>query len=78
MHAVYDKLLHSNVRIVGEIGSKEEYCLASKAQSEVEVLEVIGHPHICEECSEFLDTLDKKRETPIKRSAVHDRFVIAQ
>lgn len=80
LHLVYDRLLASSgrVQIVGEIGIVENYCLAANSTCD-SVDEVVGHPHIVESCSEFLDSLDVKRshnsQQPIIRTAASDRCV---
>jgi prephenate dehydratase len=65
IHNVYDKLLehHGNLVIVGELGMLETHNLCAKVSitSDMEISTVIGHPHILECCSDYLDHIDKQR-----------------
>lgn len=81
IHTVYDRLLASNgqLQIVGEMGQIEQHCLCVNKNSdlkELDVERVISHPHILECCSEFLKSLDARRQAlqkkPVERVASWD------
>mmetsp|Transcript_12937 Transcript_12937/g.19462 ORF Transcript_12937/g.19462 Transcript_12937/m.19462 type:complete len:357 (+) Transcript_12937:40-1110(+) len=64
MHVVFDQLLKhcEGVTIIGEVVEREQHCLCTKATtSDVSIARIMSHPVIIEDCSEFLDALDRKR-----------------
>jgi chorismate mutase / prephenate dehydratase len=68
IHGVYDRLVafDGQVVIVGEMGQIEQYCLCIKSHAqinpqELDIDQVICHPHILECCSDYLDSLDSRR-----------------
>lgn len=67
INSVYERLLggHGAVKIVGEIGVVENLplCLPGddQASRDVDIAEVLSHPHILECCGDYLDRLDAKR-----------------
>ncbi len=52
---VYDHLLDSSLRIVGEHHYKVEHCLVGKAQEISQVSRVYGHPQALAQCRRFFD-----------------------
>eukprot|EP01035_Chromulina_nebulosa_P018986 gene18986-24801_t len=80
MHNVYDLLLASdNVSIVGEIGTSEKHCLCVKENvNESDITSIIGHPHILECCSDYLDHLDKVKDSHISRVGSWDSAAACQ
>lgn len=75
----YDFLLKNSpeISIVGEAIERDQHCLCAKsAVDESSISKVISHPVIVQDCSVYLDSLDKKRSKsklpPIDRVAVSD------
>jgi prephenate dehydratase len=58
-------LKHSDkVRIIGETVEKEVFCLCTYGNVALELIcEVVSHPTILEDCSEYLDFLDGKHSS---------------
>ena len=82
IHDVYDRLLQSQgqFRIVGEIGQIEQHCLCVSSTfsgaNDLDIEKIASHPHIMECCSDFLDSIDTRRESlgkaPMVREPVWD------
>lgn len=92
IHSVYDRLVacDGQIVIVGELGQIESYCLCLPANNstnqddhdqekkvdDIDIEEIICHPHILECCSDYLDDLDRRRlanhRPPVVRTAAND------
>eukprot|EP01031_Cornospumella_fuschlensis_P026249 gene26249-31708_t len=80
IHGVYDQLVATDgkIEIVGEVGQIEHFCLciAKDDAQELDITKVLSHPHIMECCSDYLDSLDARRQQagrpPVERVAVND------
>ncbi|RYY78132.1 hypothetical protein EON63_17975 [archaeon] len=80
IHGVYDRLVatEGKIEIVGEFGQIEHFCLciAKDTVQELDITKVLGHPHILECCSDYLDSLDSRRQIAgrplVVRVAVND------
>ena len=71
LHSVYDELLNSELFVVGECSRLEEHCLCAPAgTTKEEITNIISHPAMFEQCSEFLSTLDATKQ--ISREAFWD------
>ncbi len=54
--------------LAGEIAIIEAHCLCSRPGVTEDMLtEVVGHPHIIESCSQYLDAMDQRRGTRVSK-----------
>lgn len=80
IHGVYDRLVatEGKIEIVAEVGQIEHFCLcvAKDSAQELDITRVLSHPHIMECCSDYLDSLDLRRQQAgrpiVERVAVND------
>lgn len=75
IHHIYDQLLNhcQEIAIVGEIGSLEEYCLCVKDyHHDLKIDGIIGHPHLLDCCSDYIDNLEIELSKSLIRRASWD------
>ena len=59
LHSVYDELLNSELYVVGECSRIEEHVLCALPGTKLEnVTQLLSHPAMYMQCSEFIETLD--------------------
>ncbi|DAZ92746.1 TPA: LOW QUALITY PROTEIN: hypothetical protein N0F65_003483, partial [Lagenidium giganteum] len=72
-HGILDRLISSNLRIVGEIACLQELCLCAIEGAKVEDIScLLSHPAVLDHCEEFIANLELKNETVIDRQATWD------
>jgi arogenate/prephenate dehydratase len=75
LHNVYDELLNSSLYIVGECSRLEEHCLCALASTKMDsVQNIISHPAMFSQCSEFIKSLDNKLTSTSEQQIVRQSF----
>lgn len=63
LHNVYDELLNSSLYVVGECSRLEEHCLCVLPGTKIgSVKNILSHPAMFSQCSEFIKTLETNSE----------------
>lgn len=76
LHVVYDHLIRSTLKIVGECTAVEEHCLCVCSGTEQQsITQIMSHPVILEQCEAFISNLERKYGREIQRVSAWDRFV---
>ncbi|TMW64031.1 hypothetical protein Poli38472_014148 [Pythium oligandrum] len=72
-HGNLDRLIASELKIVGEIACVQELCLCALPETRLEDINcLLSHPAILDHCQAFIADLEKKTKTFIDRQATWD------